>query len=382
MMLFFRRRALFVRSGVRRVRLLRRPGIVFSPLIRFVRRRPPVRLVSCIAPRPIFLIPLVVTSVSRVAGVTVSRVAVTSVSRVAEVAVSRVAITSVSRVVGIAASRVAVISVSRVAGISASRVVGIRWRKRPESLIGTAPIASRSRSMRFPGRHRWCMVLAAGRPRRHRGVAAEIPRPGGCRYSRAPMVLCSEVLTVPGGRVFMLHLRLQSCPVWLARVCLFLPSCPCLHSAGPAVEGNMILMHDHRPVVDAGHIRDADVRDRTVVVELASAPLTAGKSDTGISEPIVNAPIEADVRSPVAGVPHIQPAAPAPVSRRPQHSDRSHYPRARHPVVTVVIVPPPITRRPHISRAGTDGLRIDWKRRWTDTYRNPNCNLSKRCSGK
>ena len=322
--------------GIGRMRLRRWPRI--SPaFVRFVRRRIPLALIRFVIGRPTV------------------------------------------RLGGAASESVFIISWGRVSAFRVARTRRSEW---PESLVGTAPVSCRRRrSARFPGRHCRCMILAASGSGRDGRMAAEICRPGSRRYSRTPVILRSEVLPVLSRRVFMLHLRRQRGLVGLAGVPFFFCSGSRLDAASP-VKCNVILVHNDRPVIDAGYIGDADIRDGPVIEELVSAPLATGKSDAGISEPIVNTAVEPNVRPPISGVPDIQSAAPAPISGRPQHSDRRHYPRSRHPVVAAVIVPSPITGRPHISRPRADGLCIHRQSGWTNPYRNSDCDLPKGCNGK
>ncbi len=119
------------------------------------------------------------------------------------------------------------------------------------------------------------------------------------------MIFRSEVLTVLGSRVSMLHLRRQRCLMRLVGVSFFLRTGPGLNAAGAPVEGHMVLVDDHRAVIDAGYVGDADIRDRTVIEELASAPFAADKAHAAITKSIVDAAVETDVRSPVPGVPEV-----------------------------------------------------------------------------
>ena len=85
---------------------------------------------------------------------------------------------------------------------------------------------------------------------------------------------------------------------------------------------------DSRIVIDDGgvvgvvdHCR-VDVCHSRVVAIHAAVPRPADEPNPGVPEAVVNSTIEADVRSPVAGVPRIDAASPAPIARRPQQADR------------------------------------------------------------
>jgi len=74
---------------------------------------------------------------------------------------------------------------------------------------------------------------------------------------------------------------------------------------------------DHRPVVNIGDVSFAQVCNRPVVVERPMAPVTALEANTGVSVPVIDTTVKTYVRAPIAGVPNIRTATPAPVTRRP-----------------------------------------------------------------
>src|SRR5258707_14809561 len=101
------------------------------------------------------------------------------------------------------------------------------------------------------------------------------------------------------------------------------------------------VVYDDRLVVDVGNIGDIHVGHAAVVVEVASAPLATVETFTGIAEPVVNAAIEAHVRTPAATVKKVEAFFPSPPARSPKHANGTDHPCARHPVLAVVIVPDP-----------------------------------------
>src|SRR6266481_5940520 len=117
---------------------------------------------------------------------------------------------------------------------------------------------------------------------------------------------------------------------------------PC--STGAAVKADAVdrgVVIDHGGVVGIVDIDDIDVGYGPVVVVDAATPISAGKADTGVAEPIVDAAIKAHVRTPVAAVPNIEAVPPSPIARSPEHAHhRRLHPRARHPVVAVITVGP------------------------------------------
>src|SRR6202011_5161991 len=135
------------------------------------------------------------------------------------------------------------------------------------------------------------------------------------------------------------------------------------------------VVHDNGLVVDVGNVCNGHVGHVAVVVEVASAPLAAAETFTGIYEAIVNAAGEADVRAPVAAMKNVEAFVPSPPSRSPEHSHGSDHPGSRHPVVAVIVVPRPIAGRPEIAGSGTDRLRINREGGRSVSYRNSHRNL-------
>jgi hypothetical protein len=90
-------------------------------------------------------------------------------------------------------------------------------------------------------------------------------------------------------------------------------------TAPSAVEGHMrIVVYGDRLVVDIGHVRDIYIGDRAVVEEPAAAPLSTLKAVAEVSEAVINAAIEPNLRAPIAGIPNIEAIVPTPISRGPQ----------------------------------------------------------------
>lgn len=92
-----------------------------------------------------------------------------------------------------------------------------------------------------------------------------------------------------------------------------------LYTIVTAVEANAIDRHvvDDGPVVYIGDVDRAHVHDRAIVEECAAAPVTTLKANTGISEPVVDAAIETNVRSPISGVPEVDSIGPSPIAGCP-----------------------------------------------------------------
>src|SRR5579862_1700025 len=91
---------------------------------------------------------------------------------------------------------------------------------------------------------------------------------------------------------------------------------------------------DNGLVVDIVNIRDVHIIHRAVVIERSVSPISALIADPAISEAVVHATVEADLRTPVAAIPRIGVATPTPITRRPQHASLgSHHPCAWYPEV-------------------------------------------------
>src|SRR3989440_8652346 len=88
-----------------------------------------------------------------------------------------------------------------------------------------------------------------------------------------------------------------------------------------------------------------------------------------IAEAVVDAAVEPHVRAPVAAMPEVRSALPAPVSRRPQEADaRRLRPGSGYPVV-VVVGPGPVARDPEVARRRTGRLHVHRQRRRRDVDR-------------
>ena len=143
----------------------------------------------------------------------------------------------------------------------------------------------------------------------------------------------------------------------------------------------MRIVYDYSFAVDVRHVCDIHVHDGTVVEEGSASPFAATKAYAAIAEAVVDAAVETNVRSPVTAMPAIEAAFKSPVAGSPKHADGPNDPSARDPVIAVVITPRPVTGRPKIASTGTDGLRVNGQRGWTDAYvdSNSDSNLRRRC---
>ena len=161
----------------------------------------------------------------------------------------------------------------------------------------------------------------------------------------------------------------------------FIPIRLGVNSARTAVEADAIdrgVVIDDGGVVSVVNVGHVDVGDGAIVVVVSTAPVAAEEANAGIAKTVINAAVEADDWSPVAGVPKINTFGKSPVSRSPEQARfRSKHPSARDPeIVLVIVTVGPIAGSPDIVRSRADGLRVDRQYGRADSNRNANGNLS------
>jgi len=210
--------------------------------------------------------------------------------------------------------------------------------------------------------------------RRHYTRARKLPRlrsSGNCRPS---MVHRSQHRVISTRCPLMLRLRRRHPHMRIAPRSLLRSRGTSRQSSTPAV----IAHPAHRPVIHRAarvNMRKASSANpvhRAIVVESSSVPIPALVPEPAIAKAIIDAAIEAHRRAPVTRIPQVSAAAPAPISRRPQHPNLGRLnPRSRNPVIALVAISP-IARRPHITNLRTDRLLISHQRRRCDRNRHPN----------
>src|SRR5665213_105746 len=186
-----------------------------------------------------------------------------------------------------------------------------------------------------------------------------------CRGRGTAIVRRRQLGVVPGRHLLMQHLVRGRLEMLFARRHLVLWSCPGRYTSR-AIEACAI--HD-RGVVDnrAVHINVADdsgvdVDYRCVIAEGVPRPDTSEEADSSVTEAVIDAPIEADVRSPVSRMPCINASAEAPVSGSPEYADAwRRDPHTRHPEVTFG-PPGPIARSPEIPVPRAGRLSVNGQR--------------------
>jgi len=131
-------------------------------------------------------------------------------------------------------------------------------------------------------------------------------------------------------------------------------------TAAAAVIADVRIVHDNVRLIDVVNFAHIYIVDARVVVKAAVGPAASVVAGADVTETVVNAAIEADLRSPVARVPEIGAVRPAPVTRRPEHANRGRLnPGAGNPEVSAVIAVAPVAGRPDVTIAGANGLRVN-----------------------
>jgi hypothetical protein len=123
-------------------------------------------------------------------------------------------------------------------------------------------------------------------------------------------------------------------------------------------------------VVDDGHV---DVIHAAVVEKVVAGPVTAAVALPTVAETVVDAAVEADVRTPVTFIPKVVAVTPSPVTWSPKDTDLGGFnPSAGNPEITAVIAVTPVTRSPDIAFSGDYGLLVDGQLGRSDPYRYDN----------
>src|SRR5207302_8400360 len=104
------------------------------------------------------------------------------------------------------------------------------------------------------------LIRSAGRLSCHYTFTLEFAGLASGRNRRASVVFGCEVLFVVAGHVFVPRLRGQRFPVVLVFRLFFFVAGTSLNAAPAAVEGHVILVHDHSLVVDGRHTGDISHR--------------------------------------------------------------------------------------------------------------------------
>src|SRR5229473_1906039 len=192
-------------------------------------------------------------------------------------------------------------------------------------------------------------------------VAVEVARVSAGRHCRPPVIFRRPLPPVRARRMLVLDLFVPRFDVMLVLRNSLALVFTRLNSVRPAVVADVIdrgVVHYHGSVVGVVDDSGVDVGHRAVVHKFSSAPFPAPKTHARVAVPVINAAVEADVRSPIAAMPYINAFRKAPITWRPEETGfRGHNPGSRHPVITVVAIRP-ISGRPDITRAGANRLGV------------------------
>ena len=191
--------------------------------------------------------------------------------------------------------------------------------------------------------------------RRRPDVAICHERLADGQTGRSAMVYVGKLSAISAGNVFILELLTHGRGMSLVTSRQFRRSGSHLEPARSAVEahtGTTPVFVDGA-IVDVVYHRDVDVVDRAVVVEVTAAPVAALVADTDVSIAIVDAAIEADVRTPVSTVEAVTVIVIAPVAGCPERAlIGSLDPYAGYPVVARLRISP-VAGGPEIIVAGS-----------------------------
>jgi hypothetical protein len=141
------------------------------------------------------------------------------------------------------------------------------------------------------------------------------------------------------------------------------------NSIRAAVEAAVSVVDDRR-VGDDGCIHVGRVNHGRVhgyycrvVSEGATAPLATGEAASAVTESVVHAPVEADLRPPIAGIEDVNTSiSPSPITGRPEIARlRRGDPGSRDPVVVAFAIPGPIAGCPHEVGLWTGRLNVNRK---------------------
>ena len=231
------------------------------------------------------------------------------------------------------------------------------------------------------GRAHMPSIAMTGRGRTHmpRISPGRMIRRRPCyRRRRRPAMIRTGILTaIVHRRLLMLLLHGCAGNMVVAHRRLLLRTRPGLYPARSAIEARTARpVVDHRPVdISIMYNGGIDPGDSRIVPEMTAIPAAADIPDTAIAETIVDAPIEAYMRAPIAGMPAIYSGRKTPIARRPKKSYfRRSRPIAGYPIITVIPIGP-ITGYPKISIRGTRRLFVYRNSRRRNSYRQANANL-------
>jgi hypothetical protein len=180
----------------------------------------------------------------------------------------------------------------------------------------------------------------------------------------ATSVLREELLTILGCLTLVLELGGHGWRSRAAHGCQFGWLRTDGNAASASVVGDavVIVVDDDGPVIDVGNVVDVNAIHGGVVVEAVSIPVAAVIAIAGVSEAVVDASIEANVRAPEAVVEAVAVTEEEPVARGPEGSGvGGGDPRSGDPIIAGWGVTP-IAGSPEVIGGG--GWRLIVGREW------------------
>ena len=179
------------------------------------------------------------------------------------------------------------------------------------------------------------------------------------------MIRIGKLVPVGRGSALILQLRLHGRSMRLMHRCQLSRSRRRTDAARSSVETHMgvVVVHDDRAGIHVVHDSDVDVVDGTVVVEVASTPITALVAVSNVAKAVIDPAIVTDVLAPITGVKAVRVMPVSPVAGGPERAlVGSLNPCAGHPEIAVGR-PGPIAGSPYITVAWILWLVVDEQRR-------------------
>ena len=182
------------------------------------------------------------------------------------------------------------------------------------------------------------------------------------------MIVRSPQITVFPRHVLVLPLYSSGVNVTVTGGDLFIATRAGVDTTVAAIEAHPIHGHVVDGLVIDVNVGDGYVIHAAVVIEGATAPVSAFITVAEISIAVVHAAIKADVRAPISRMPCVETSAPSPITRSPKKSGLGrHHPCSRHPVIANRAVSP-VTGSPNVAIARAGRLFINRQRRRRKSY--------------
>src|SRR5690348_16442099 len=213
----------------------------------------------------------------------------------------------------------------------------------------------------------------SGRP--YRAVATELARHRRCGDFRFSVILARPLRRFVPGNLLLLQLLAHGPGAPGTGRRHFRAGGTGIDSSAAAVvaDARAVVVHNHPLVVHVYDVDIGDVSDFAVVVKAIAAPLSAVVALARVAVAVVDSSVETDFCSPVTRIIDVSVSVliPTPVVRGPNRAyKRRWHPGTRHPEVTKIWIPIPISRRPDVTGTRNRRLLIIWERRRAETDKN------------